>query len=80
MPSAHLPAEVTVRYWAGARAAAGIESETVAAGTVGEVLEQVRARHTGAPCRTTAVSHPAVGPEGEVVPSIILTGWPCSCC
>ena len=25
MPSAHLPAEVTVRYWAGARAAAGIE-------------------------------------------------------
>ena len=47
MPSAHLPAEVTVRYWAGARAAAGIESERVSAGTVGEVLEQVRARHTG---------------------------------
>jgi molybdopterin synthase sulfur carrier subunit len=47
MPSAHLPAEVTVRYWAGARAAAGIESERVAAGTVGEVIEQLRDRHTG---------------------------------
>ena len=47
MPSAHLPAEVTVRYWAGARAVAGIVSETVAAGSVGEVLEAVRTRHTG---------------------------------
>ena len=29
---------VTVRYWAGARAAAGREEEAVGAGTVGELL------------------------------------------
>lgn len=48
-------AVVTVRYWAGARAAAGLAEEAVAfpvtAGeaaspTVGDVLAQVSARHT----------------------------------
>lgn len=38
---------VTVRYWAAARAAAGVESEQVAAGTLDEVLAIVQARHPG---------------------------------
>jgi molybdopterin converting factor small subunit len=40
--------EVTVRYFAGARAAAGVESEQVAlagGGTVDDVLTVLRARH-----------------------------------
>jgi sulfur-carrier protein len=35
---------VTVRYWAGARAAAGREEEAVDAGTVGELLAGLSAR------------------------------------
>ena len=35
---------VTVRYWAGARAAAGREEEAVDAGTVGELLAVLGAR------------------------------------
>jgi len=35
---------VTVRYWAGARAAAGHEEEAVDAGTVGELLAVLGAR------------------------------------
>ncbi len=35
---------VTVRYWAGARAAAGREQEAVEAGTVGELLTVLGAR------------------------------------
>jgi len=45
-PQALTSASVTVRYWAGARAAAGVDSETVAGSTVGEVLADVAARHT----------------------------------
>jgi molybdopterin synthase sulfur carrier subunit len=37
--------QVTVRYWAAARAAAGIESETVEAHTLGELLDEISARH-----------------------------------
>jgi molybdopterin converting factor small subunit len=38
------PAVVTVRYWAGARAAAGVDAETVeAAGTVAELVERLGA-------------------------------------
>jgi molybdopterin synthase sulfur carrier subunit len=36
--------QVTVRYWAGARRAAGLDSETLTAATLGEVQEQLRAR------------------------------------
>lgn len=36
---------VTVRYWAAARAAAGQAEEDVAAGTVGELLSAIAARH-----------------------------------
>lgn len=36
---------VTVRYWAGARAAAGCAEERLAAATIGELLSAVAARH-----------------------------------
>ena len=39
-------ASVTVRYWAGARAAAGVDAEPASGRTVGEVLADVAARHT----------------------------------
>jgi sulfur-carrier protein len=35
---------VTVRYWAGARAAAGCQEEQVEAGTVGDLLSVIGAR------------------------------------
>jgi molybdopterin converting factor small subunit len=44
--------QVTVRYWAAARAAAGVESDQVelaGAGTLAEVLEAVRAAHADRP-------------------------------
>ena len=37
-------ADVTVRYWAGAREAAGVDDEPVSAGSVAEVLDLLRAR------------------------------------
>lgn len=37
--------DVTVRYWAAARAAAGVESEQVAASTLAEVLHEISRRH-----------------------------------
>lgn len=36
--------QVTVRYWAGARRAAGLASEQLPAGTLAEVLAELRAR------------------------------------
>lgn len=36
---------VTVRYWAAARAAAGRDTDTVAPGTLADVLAAVRAEH-----------------------------------
>jgi molybdopterin synthase sulfur carrier subunit len=39
--------EVTIRYWASARAAAGCDSETFAGQHVGEVLAAAAAAHTG---------------------------------
>lgn|SRR6478752_2981123 len=48
-PADHVPASVvTVRYWAAARSAAGIEADEVAVTgevTLAWVLDQVRARH-----------------------------------
>lgn len=38
---------VTLRYWAGARATAGLDTETLAGDTVGEVLAAAAAAHTG---------------------------------
>jgi molybdopterin converting factor small subunit len=36
---------VTVRYWAAARTAAGIDSEQVEAATLAELLTEITARH-----------------------------------
>lgn len=47
---------VTVRYWAGARAAAGVDSDVVdGCATVGDVVAAVDALHPGL-ARVTAVS------------------------
>ena len=37
-------AKVTIRYWAAARAAAGVDAEPVEAGTLADALEQILAR------------------------------------
>jgi molybdopterin converting factor small subunit len=39
-----MSASVTVRYWAGAQRAAGVESETLEASTVGELRDVLRGR------------------------------------
>lgn len=39
-----MPAQVTVRYWAGARRAAGLASEVLTADTLADLLGQLRAR------------------------------------
>lgn len=41
--------EVTVRYWAAARDAAGCAQDDVRAGTLAEALRQVRALHADRP-------------------------------
>jgi molybdopterin converting factor small subunit len=40
-------AKVTIQYWAAARAAAGVDSEPVEAGTLAEALEKIVARRGG---------------------------------
>lgn len=40
-------ADVTIRYWASARAAAGCDSESFTGRRVGDVLEAASAAHTG---------------------------------
>lgn len=40
-------ATVTMRYWAGAAAAAGVTSETLTADTVGAALDAAVVRHPG---------------------------------
>jgi molybdopterin synthase sulfur carrier subunit len=42
-------ARVTVRYWAAARAAAGLAQEELTGGTVADVLEAARERHADQP-------------------------------
>jgi molybdopterin converting factor small subunit len=39
--------DVTIRYWASARAAAGCDSETLTGNRVDDVLEAAAAAHTG---------------------------------
>ena len=39
--------DVTVRYWAAARAAAGVETEQVTASTLTDVLAEITRRHRG---------------------------------
>jgi molybdopterin synthase sulfur carrier subunit len=40
-------AKVTIRYWAAAREAAGVETEPVEAGTLAQALEEVLGRRGG---------------------------------
>jgi molybdopterin converting factor small subunit len=48
--SVHTPGAVTVRYWAGAKAAAGVAEESFAAPvTLAELLDEVVARHADRP-------------------------------
>jgi molybdopterin converting factor small subunit len=39
-----MPSQVTVRYWAGARRAAGLASEELTASTLADLLAQLQAR------------------------------------
>ena len=41
------PPQVTVRYWAAARAAAGVDTEVLSGATVADVLARARAAHAG---------------------------------
>ncbi len=74
--------DVTVRYWAAARAAAGVEAETVPVGdgaTLADVLAAVRSRH-GARSRLAdvlAVCSVLVGdrPVGSRAPEDVPV-WP----
>lgn len=45
MPAGGAPAQVTVRYWAGARAAAGVDSDSIDASTVADAIERVVELH-----------------------------------
>jgi molybdopterin synthase sulfur carrier subunit len=45
MTRAPEPDRVTVRYWAAAKAAAGVAEEEIAAETLGEALAAAEARH-----------------------------------
>jgi len=40
-------AEVTIRYWASARAAAGCDSERFSGGNVGQILQAAASAHAG---------------------------------
>jgi sulfur-carrier protein len=57
-------AQVSVRYWAGARAAAGRDEESLAAGSTGEVVAALTARG-GELARVVALSSLLV--DGQVV-------------
>ena len=62
---------VTVRYWAGARAAAGVASDVVSGTTVSEVVA------------AAVALHPALRPvaaAGRGHEAIILGGWSTCCC
>ena len=49
-------AAVTVRYWAGARAAAGVAEEAFEADTLAEAVEAAAARHGDALARVLSVA------------------------
>ena len=57
--------QVTVRYWAGARAAAGLDTEVLGGETVADVLALAQA------------AHPGLGPVLQVA-TVLLDGRPAS--
>jgi molybdopterin synthase sulfur carrier subunit len=80
MPSGPGLANVTVRYWAGARAAAGTDSDSVQAATVGEAIARVNALHPGLDSVTQVSSvlldgHPAL-PHQRVGEAAVLEVLP----
>ena len=60
----HAPAQVSVRYWAGARAAAGTDVEQLSGASVGEVLRAAVAAH---PALTPVVAVATILLDGRVV-------------
>ena len=58
-----VPGVVTLRYWAGARQAAGVAEETVDPASLAEVLDVVRGRHAAAFTRVLAVCSFVVGEQ-----------------
>lgn len=68
------PAAVTVRYWAGARQAAGVTEESASVATLAEVLAEVRGRHGAAFDRVLSVCSFVVGeqPLGRRDPASVV--------
>lgn len=68
------PTPVTVRYWAGARQAAGVAEEAATASTLAELLAAVRDRHDDAFGRVLSVCSFVVGdqPVGLADPTTVV--------
>jgi molybdopterin synthase sulfur carrier subunit len=64
-----MSADVVIRYWGGARAAAGVESETIHADSVGAALAQALVRRDGDPAFARVLSISSV-----LVDGVALTG------
>ena len=58
-------AEVTVRYWAAAKEAAGCAEERLAARTLADLLVAVAARHAAAPKLTAVLSRSSFLIDGQ---------------
>ncbi len=70
--------DVTVRYWAAARAAAGVETEQVTAVTLADVLAEIGRRHRDRDrfadvIATCSILHGEI-PVGSREPSEVLMG------
>lgn len=81
MPGAHDGAPVTVRYWAGARAAAGTDGDEVAGcATVAETVAEVTRRHPAlAPVvavSTLLLDGRPAQPEHRLAPGAVLEVLP----
>jgi molybdopterin converting factor small subunit len=57
----------TIRYWAAAKAAAGLAEETYAAGTLAEALAEARSRHDGRPEFATVLTRCSFLVDGTAV-------------
>lgn len=71
---------VTVRYWAGARAAAGVEAEQLSGATVAEVMDAAVRAHPRLrgviPVSSVLQNGRAVAPAADVVPGAVLEVLP----
>jgi molybdopterin converting factor small subunit len=57
----------TIRYWAAAKAAAGLAEEPYHAATLAEALEEARARHAGRPRLLQVLGHSSFLVDGDPV-------------